>query len=170
MNSRQYDDRLCEDRSRMSDPIAYPNLPLRLLQAREAVLSHFRPILSHFGLTEQQWRLIRALYEAGETEPRILSETCHILGPSLTGILTRMEENGLVRRTRMAGDQRRILVALTDKSEALIGQVGPLIAEQYRLLEAAWGREMVASVYAVTDRVLAMAGVPVRSVLPEPRD
>lgn len=144
----------------MADTIPYRNLPLRLLEAREVVLSYFRPILSHFDLTEQQWRVIRALHGCGAAEPRELAETCRILSPSLTGILSRMEESGLVRRVRMAEDQRRIIVSLTDKSEALIRAIRPLITEQYRLLEQAWGPEIVADLYEVTDRLLKLTDVP----------
>lgn len=153
----------------MADTIPYRNLPLRLLQARELVLSYFRPILSHFDLTEQQWRVIRALHGCGAAEPRELSEICRILSPSLTGILSRMEESGLVRRTRMVEDQRRILVSLTPKSENLIREIRPLITEQYRLLEEAWGRSIVADLYDVTDRLLQMADVTVATVSLERR-
>jgi len=53
----------------MPVPIRHRNLPLLLLQAREAVISHFRPLLNHFGLTEQQWRVIRVLEEKGNLSP-----------------------------------------------------------------------------------------------------
>jgi hypothetical protein len=46
------------------------NLPLLLLQAREGVIAHFRPILHAHGLTEQQWRIVRALLDQGPLEPR----------------------------------------------------------------------------------------------------
>lgn len=153
----------------MADTIPYRNLPLRLLEAREVVLAHFRPILSHFDLTEQQWRVIRALQECGEAEPRELAERCRILSPSLTGILTRMEENGLVRRTRMAEDQRRIIVALTERSEALVADIRPLITEQYELLQQAWGHEIIADLYEITDRLLETSMKPVPAVALPPR-
>src|SRR5208283_3623306 len=37
------------------------SLPMSLLRAREAVMRHFRPSLRRHGLTEQQWRILRAL-------------------------------------------------------------------------------------------------------------
>lgn len=60
----------------MTNAIPYRNLPLSLLRAREAVLCHFRPILTQFGLTEPQWRIIRALLDAKELEPREICEIC----------------------------------------------------------------------------------------------
>ena len=41
------------------------NLALLLLRSREGVMAHFRAILHQHGLTEQQWRVLRALLDAG---------------------------------------------------------------------------------------------------------
>ncbi|MBL8355834.1 MAG: homoprotocatechuate degradation operon regulator HpaR, partial [Delftia acidovorans] len=65
------------------------NLPLLLLQARESVIARFRPILQAHGLTEQQWRIVRALLESGPLEPRQIVEICRISSPSLAGVLAR---------------------------------------------------------------------------------
>lgn len=136
-------------------PIAHRNLPLLLLKAREALLARFRPIISHFGLTEQQWRVIRALSEHEEMEPRQICEACQILSPSLTGVLARMEELGLVKRERMADDQRRVLVRLTPKSEDIALRIAPLIEAQYKVVEAHLGAELIGEIYALLDRLLA---------------
>ena len=81
-----------------SKRLAYRNLPHLFLKAREELLCHFRPIITHFGLTEQQWRILRTLDEKEQLEPREICELCHILSPSLTGVLARMETIGLVTR------------------------------------------------------------------------
>ncbi|MCX7892525.1 MAG: homoprotocatechuate degradation operon regulator HpaR [Burkholderiales bacterium] len=144
--------------------LSHRNLPLLLLQAREAVLAHFRPILNHFGLTEQQWRVIRALAEAGPMEPNRIAETCQILGPSLAGVLARMEELGLVARRRLEADQRRVRVSLTAKSRALFAHVAPLVEAQYRELESAVGKQAIAQAYRTLDRLIAQFGAPVAAV------
>jgi len=138
----------------MTSELPYRNLPQLLLRAREAFLSRFRPIITQFGLTEQQWRIIRAVNEAGKLEPREICEICQILSPSLAGVLSRMEETGLVTRARMAEDQRRIIVRLTQKSEKLVEELAPLIVEQYELIEKSLGKELLLDVYAMMDRVL----------------
>lgn len=135
--------------------IAHRNLPLLLLKAREALLARFRPIISHFGLTEQQWRVIRALSEQKEMEPRQICEACQILSPSLTGVLARMEELGLVSRERMADDQRRVLVRLTPRSEDIAVRIAPLIEAQYKVVEAHLGPELIGEIYELMDRLLS---------------
>ncbi len=123
--------------------ITHRNLPQLFLKARDALMAHFRPVLNHFGITEQQWRILRALDEHGQLEPRELCELCQILSPSMAGVLARMEELGLVERQRVAADARRVQVRLGAKGDRLIDEIAPLIQQQYRLMEEAWGKGVV---------------------------
>ncbi len=41
-------------------PFAH-SLPMRLLRVREALMQNFRPHLLAHGMSEQQWRIVRAL-------------------------------------------------------------------------------------------------------------
>ncbi|MCK6373553.1 MAG: homoprotocatechuate degradation operon regulator HpaR [Zoogloea sp.] len=138
----------------MVQKIPYRNIPQLLLRAREELLCHFRPIINHFGLTEPQWRIIRALSEHEQLEPRELCELCQILSPSLTGVLSRMEDLGLVARSRVPEDQRRVMVRLTPKSQQIFDQMAPLIAEQYHNIEQAFGTELIHELYDILDRVI----------------
>ncbi len=142
--------------------IRHRNLPLLLAQAREAVISNFRPLLNQLGVTEQQWRIIRVLVECGELEPWQISEQCQILKPSLTGVLGRMEEMGLIARCKHGSDQRRQVVALTDQARQLVADAAPLVEKQYKALEKALGKALVDDLYRVLDEVLARtAATPV---------
>jgi len=139
----------------MEKSLKHRNLALLLLQVRECVMSNFRRILNHHGLTEQQWRVIRAISDFNEPmEQWQICETCQILSPSLAGVLLRMEDMQLVDRTRVDTDQRRILVALTAKSRTLIKNIAPLIEQQYAYLEAGIGSDAVAGLYTALDRFL----------------
>ena len=103
-------------------PFAHRNLPLLLLRAREAVMQHRRPSLRAQGLSDQQWRVLRVLAEPAHAEgldTGRLARESHLLGPSLTGMLTRMEAAGLVQRARSAEDARRSVVSATDEGLAL---------------------------------------------------
>jgi homoprotocatechuate degradation regulator HpaR len=153
----------------MNKRIVYRNLPNLLLKARECILAEFRPIISHFGLTEQQWRILRTLDEMGEIEQRELSETCQILGPSLTGVLSRMEEMDLIVRHRMAEDQRRVTVRLSRLGEKIVEAMSPLITEQYRNVEKAYGPALMAELFEAMDKFLRHEKVTVAQVkLPRP--
>lgn len=131
------------------------NLPHLLLQARESLLAGFRPILRQFGITEQQWRVMRTLNERGPMEPNQLADACLILSPSLTRMLSGMEDAGLVDRTRSATDQRRQLVSLTPSAHAIIVQMEPLIDARYQELAQRLGAERLTEVYRALDAMLA---------------
>ena len=82
-----------------------------------------------------------------------------------------MEEMGLVTRTRMAGDQRRVIVRLTPKSERLVAELGPLIVEQYKIIEQAFGPELIKQLYEVMDQVIVAERGPIpRIALPPKKD
>jgi homoprotocatechuate degradation regulator HpaR len=143
------------------------NLPLLLLHAREAALGHFRPILNHYGLTDQQWRIVRALSESGdELEPGQIAEACMIQKPSLTGILSRMAEMKWIDRHRSTLDQRRQVISLTPKGRALVDRVMPLIDRQYRLIEQSVGAETLAALYRTLDNALELLHRDIASVMP----
>ena len=124
----------------MKHRIAYRNLPQLFLKARDSLMSHFRPILNHFGVTEQQWRILRLLDEHGQLEPRELCDMCQIFSSSMTGVLVRMEETGLILRNRVAQDQRRVLVRLAPKGSRLLQKIAPLIELQYQHIEQTFGK------------------------------
>ncbi|KRB02772.1 homoprotocatechuate degradation operon regulator, HpaR [Pseudomonas jessenii] len=96
-------------------PNPRPSLTLTLLQAREAVMTFFRPGLNDHDLTEQQWRVIRILRQQGELESHQLAHQACILKPSMSGVLKRLERDGLVIRRKSAEDQRRIFLNLTEQ-------------------------------------------------------
>lgn len=147
----------------MNRTLDHRNLAMLLLEARETLMGLFRPILKEFALTEQQWRIIRVLdgesshaLEAGQ-----IARRCCILSPSLTGVLERMERDGLIRRMRAQEDQRRLLVSLTPQSRKLVSEIGPRIDEQYRLLEERFGPAALDDIYRALDRLIELgAGEP----------
>jgi homoprotocatechuate degradation regulator HpaR len=140
----------------MTGEFDHRNLPMLLLQARESVMSMFRPVLKQFSLTEQQWRIVRALndHPHQEMEAGQIAKICCILSPSLTGVLERMERDRMIRRARVASDQRKVIVSLTPQSHALVEEISPIIDEQYRLLERKIGVKTLAQAYRLLDTLI----------------
>jgi homoprotocatechuate degradation regulator HpaR len=142
----------------MSTALRHRNLPQLMLQAREALMAHFRPILNENGVTEQQWRIVRTLLMQGPLEPRQLCELCQISSPSIVGVLLRMEEAGLVDRERMPDDQRRVRVSVTTRGRQLGRRMIPAIEERYASIEKLVGVETLQRAYDVLDALLAPLG------------
>ncbi|GGC85813.1 homoprotocatechuate degradation operon regulator HpaR [Undibacterium terreum] len=148
----------------MKYQITYPNLPQRFLKARDFLMSNFRPILNHYGVTEQQWRILRVLGESGQLEPRELCELCQILSPSMAGMLARMEEMELIHRERVADDQRRVMVSLSNQGEHLMQQIGPLINKAYQNVEQACGKKIFAELHQVLEEFIALENIAIPQV------
>ena len=127
-------------------------------------MGHFRQILNHFGLTEQQWRILRALDERGQLEPREICDSCQFSSPSMAGMLARLEEAGLVTRERIPGDQRRVIVKLSQKGIDLLKQVGPLIEQQYAYIEEACGKQVLDDLFHVLETFVDLSKRPIKHV------
>src|SRR5918993_4780369 len=111
----------------MSTTFVHRNLPRLLLQAREAVMAHTRPSLREHGLSDQQWRVLRVLGEHGTVETGRVAREAFILGPSLTGVLTRMERDGLIRRERDPADQRRTVIEATARGKKMVERLSTMV-------------------------------------------
>jgi homoprotocatechuate degradation regulator HpaR len=140
----------------MTTAFAHRNLPRLLLQARESVMAHTRPSLREHGLSDQQWRVLRVLGEHGTVETGRVAREAFILGPSLTGMLARMERDGLVRRERDPADQRRTVVEATTKGLKLVEKLSRTIETHYQWMENSLGKQQLAELYQLLDRVIEL--------------
>lgn len=134
------------------------NLPRLLLQARESVMQHTRPSLREHGLSDQQWRVLRVLGEHGTVETGRVAREAYILGPSLTGVLSRMERDGLIRRERDEADQRRTVVEATARGRKLVDKLSATIEEHYQWLEKSLGKPKLAELYVLLDQLIELEG------------
>lgn len=123
------------------------SLPMELLKAREAAMSRFRPMLREYGLTEQQWRVIRALADYQSIDASELATRSLLLAPSLTRILQFLEKENIVRRTSDSNDQRRSVLMLTAKGQQIFSQVAPESEQRYAEIEKEFGEERLESLY-----------------------
>lgn len=106
-------------------------LPILLQKAREYAVNTMRNTLATHDLTEQQWRVIRSTFESGELNAQELARKSAILGPSLSRILNRLEEDGILNRKVSAADQRELNISLTAKGKRLHNKVLPTLHNQY---------------------------------------
>jgi homoprotocatechuate degradation regulator HpaR len=123
------------------------SLPMELLKAREAAMARFRPMLREHGLTEQQWRVIRALYEYGKIDASELARRSFLLAPSLTRILKFLEQKEIVNRSTDANDQRRTVLVLTRKGKRIYSEVGPDSEALYMEIEKDFGVGKLEALY-----------------------
>jgi homoprotocatechuate degradation regulator HpaR len=135
------------------------SLPMQLMRAREAVMSRFRPHLRSHGLTEQQWRIIRALVEVERLEIGELSVRCCMLPASLSRILPRLEADGVISRRTHGEDHRRVVVSIAPKGRRLFEAIAPDSEEIYAEIARALGPERLAEAYRVLDQMIEVLSV-----------
>jgi len=66
-----------------------------------------------------QGRILYVLWQQDGVPIKTISETCGLAITSLTTMLERMEQQGLIRREPDSRDKRRTLLYLTEKAKAL---------------------------------------------------
>jgi len=125
------------------------SLPMLLMRSREAVMSRIRPHLRSHGLTDQQWRILRALAGEEHLELLDLSQRCLIAPPSLSRTVPALTERGLVAREDHPTDRRRALISLTEQGRELFEQVSLGSAQIYEQIRAEIGEEKVDEIYAM---------------------
>ena len=116
------------------------SLPMLLLRARETTMAHFRPTLKEHGLTEQQWRVLRVLWEENGLEVMDLAAQTIILQPSLTGVINRLERDGLLERRKDKVDGRKVCIWMTRKAKRLYERIIPLVERKYAEMQAKFSK------------------------------
>ena len=143
-----------------STSFAHRNLPRLLLEAREAVMLHTRPSLRAYGLSDQQWRVLRVLgehaHERGGIETGRVASEAYLLGPSLTGVLSRIERDGLIERERCSQDARRTVVRATAAGLAKVQALSQTIEAHYVWMEQHLGKAQLTSLYDLLDQLIAL--------------
>ncbi|MFN6407610.1 MAG: homoprotocatechuate degradation operon regulator HpaR [Limnohabitans sp.] len=139
---------------------AHRNLPRLLLEARESVMLHTRPSLREHGLSDQQWRVLRVLGEhadePGGIETGRVANEAYLLGPSLTGVLARMERDGLIERQRCPHDARRTVVRATAAGLAKVQALSQTIEAHYSWMEQQLGKARLTALYDLLDQVIEL--------------
>lgn len=147
-----------------STPFVHRNLPRLLLEAREAVMAHTRPSLRQHGLSDQQWRVLRVLGEHADdpdgVETGRVAREAYLLGPSLTGVLARMERDGLIDRARCPQDARRTVVRATTAGLAKVQALSQTIEAHYAWMERELGKTKLTALYELLDGVIALQVAP----------
>ncbi|NMZ69413.1 transcriptional regulator, MarR family [Pseudomonas peli] len=106
-------------------------LCFKLYAASRAVIRAYKPMLDQLGLTYPQYLAMLVLWEWQQQPPALptvkaLGERLLLDSGTLTPLLKRLEQQGLLQRKRSASDEREVHLALTPAGGALRTQVLPL--------------------------------------------
>lgn len=103
----------------------YPQLKLdnqlcyRLYTASRLVTQAYRPLLEPLGLTYAQYMLLMVLWERDRQSVSEICEHMRLASSTVTPLLQRLEQSGLVVRQRDTVDARQTLVCLTKQGQQM---------------------------------------------------
>ena len=86
--------------------------------ARE-IVKRYKPFLDEIDLTYTQYIAMMVLWEHRQVTSKLLGEKLRLDSGTLTPVLKKLEEKGLVDRARDPQDERNLVVTLTPRGEAL---------------------------------------------------
>jgi homoprotocatechuate degradation regulator HpaR len=124
-------------------------------------MRHFRPSLNYFGITEQQWRVLRALTTVENIEVMELAEATFLLPPSLSRILKELDKRDLIKRRTSSKDMRRGIVSISDKGRQLIESAGAQSEAIYSEITRLYGAEKLATLQTMLRELEAVLSQPV---------
>src|SRR5579864_3501147 len=79
----------------------------------------YKPLLDRLGLTYPQYLVMLVLWERDGVPVKDIGQRLYLDSGTLTPLLKRLEQAGLVKRTRSVEDERQVLVALTAHGQTL---------------------------------------------------
>ena len=106
-------------------------LCFKLYAASRAVIRAYKPMLDQLGLTYPQYLVMLVLWEWQRQPPALptvkaLGERLLLDSGTLTPLLKRLQQQGVLLRTRSLSDEREVHLTLTAAGTALRDQVLPL--------------------------------------------
>lgn len=93
-----------------------------LYAASRAVTAAYRPLLEEMGLTYPQYVTMLVLWEQDGLTVRELGRRLQLDSGTLTPLLKRLQQSGLVSRERRRSDEREVEIRLTPQGRALHAQ------------------------------------------------
>nr|WP_198980780.1 MarR family transcriptional regulator [Herbaspirillum sp. ASV7] len=90
-----------------------------MYSASLAMTKAYKKILAPLEITYPQYLVMMVLWEQDQVIVSELGARLFLDSGTLTPLLKRMEAMGLLRRARDAGDERRVVVSLTEAGRAL---------------------------------------------------
>jgi DNA-binding MarR family transcriptional regulator len=106
-----------------------------LYSAHRAITGVYRQILEPLGLTYPQYLVLTVLWSRGEASVGEIIADVDLDYGTVSPLLKRMEQRGLVERRRRTDDERSVAITLTDAGRALQGRCVDFPA----VLDAAFG-------------------------------
>ncbi len=99
---------------RLENQLCFP-----LYACAKEVVRRYREPLEPLGLTYTQYIVMMILWEYGNMTEGELGKIIHLESGTLTPLLKRLEKQGLINRSRLESNERKLYIELTDKGNEM---------------------------------------------------
>src|SRR6185437_15321438 len=108
-----------------------PGVRTLITRARSSLLASFDTVLEPFGVTGAQFEVLKNLVRSDNETAASLCRALHYDTGSMTRMLDRLQQKGLVSRERDTSDRRLVFLRLTDAGESLIPKIRPALRREH---------------------------------------
>jgi len=148
---------MTDEEAAMLDELKLENqVCFSLYSASNAVIRAYRPLLAPLGITYLQYMAMMVLWQHSPLTVKQMGEQLNLDSGTLTPLLKRLEEKGLVLRRRDEKDERVRQISLTDAGQKLHDQAREIPAQLACQLEVC--RDDALLLKQMCDQLLAAAG------------
>ncbi len=127
-------------------------------QVKQVQSRIFQRLLTESGVEEfngPQGRILYVLWQEDGIPISRLAQQTGLAKSTLTAMLIRMEEAGLITRQNSSADKRQVIICLTDKARGLQNKYEQVSEEMNRLFYRGMTQEDADILDGLLDRVLA---------------
>ena len=108
---------------------------LNILRTSDRFQNRFGRLFREYELTHSQYNVLRILRGEGKPMPCLeIGDRMIQVVPAMTGLLDRLEKQGLVQRERCTEDRRVVYVDLTDAARELLKSMDDPVTELHKQL------------------------------------
>jgi DNA-binding MarR family transcriptional regulator len=112
---------------------AEEEVSLNLLRTHDVIQAGFAGLFKRHGLSSPLYNVLRILRGAGEPLPCLeVAARLVTREPDITRLIDRLEQKGLVARSRTEHDRRVVLIAVTDAGRAILADLDQPLAELHK--------------------------------------
>lgn len=139
------------DQLKLENQLCFP-----LYACSREVVKQYKPHLDEVDLTYTQYITMMVLWEHGSMNVKTLGEYLYLDSGTLTPLLKKLEQRGLILRERSGDDERNLTVRLSPKGEALERQAADIPLKMRQCLNLT--EQEATTLYTLLYKVLAQTG------------
>jgi DNA-binding MarR family transcriptional regulator len=138
----------------------YQEALLSVIVAANALHEHFDKAVAEFGISRQQYNILRILkgakeegHQCGDIANRMLDRA-----PDITRRIDALEKQGLVERARSTEDRRVVITRITAKGLAMLDTMAPAIENSNAYIRSRLTKQECQELTALCEKIFDCDG------------